>query len=56
MRWSVTPIDFMSNYFLLLFSANHLNKKSELNESVNHLAKNSRKKTRKKMSTKITDI
>ena len=29
---------------------------SELNESANHLAKNSRKKTHKKMSTKITDI
>ena len=30
-RWSVTPIDFMSNYFLLLFSANYFNQISELN-------------------------
>ena len=28
----------------------------ELNESVNHLTKNSRKKTRDKMSTKTADI
>ena len=45
----------MSNQFALLFSANHLNLTSELNESANHLAKNSRKKLRKKMSTKIAD-
>ena len=39
-RWSVAPIDFMSNQF----SANHLNYTSELNEPANHLAKNSEKK------------
>ena len=42
--WSVMPIDFMSNQFLLLFSVNHLNYTSELNESSNYLAKNTRKK------------
>ena len=41
-RQSVTPIDFMSNQFLL-FSANRLNQTSELNESANHFAKNSEK-------------
>ena len=44
MHWSVTPIDFMSNQFLLLFLARKLNQTSELNESANHLAKNTRNK------------
>ena len=55
-RWSVTPIGFMSNKFLLLFSVNHSNQTPELKESANHLTKNYRKITRKKMSRKIADI
>ena len=45
----------MSNYFLFLFSANHLNHTLELNESANHLAKTQKKETRKEMSANIAD-
>ena len=54
--WIRAPINFMSDCFVLLISASHLNQTSQLNESANHLAKNCRKKTPKKISTKITDI